>query len=829
LSYGFKIKNKKGAIMRNIASVVIKNSTRKFDKEYHYIIPDEYIDKVVPGVRVIVPFGKSNRLMEAYVLDTCEKADVTELKEIDRVLDEKPVLNNNLIKLAQWMKHRYICTYSDAIKCMIPSGIGVSSTKIIKLKKSEGMLKGTKKKIVDCLCEHQGEMDFEELKSLTRAKNLSRQIDSLVSEGYIEVLEEFAARVREKQIKAAYLIKPEDEVIYDIESNKVKNIKQIRVLEMLIENEYIAVNDIIKFVGIYRGGLETLKKLGYIEFMDVEITRDPVGDKSYEKTRPLDLTPDQRSVYDRVTRMLDSGSFNEVLLHGVTGSGKTEVYLQLIDHCIKMGKQAIVLVPEISLTPQMVERFKGRFGDDVAVIHSRLSLGERYDQWRLIRDGKTKVVVGARSAVFAPLKNPGLIIIDEEHENSYKSEIVPKYHAADVARQRCLYENAVLLHGSATPSVETYYRAENGEIELLEMTKRANNMLLPKVEVVDMRAELNNGNRSVFSERLKAEITDNINKGEQTIVFLNRRGYASFVLCRNCGYVLKCPYCNVSLTYHSHEERVICHYCGFTVKNPAVCPKCKSNHIRNFGTGTQKVEEEIKKQFENCTAIRMDMDTTTGKNSHEEILRKFREENINIMVGTQMIAKGHDFPKVTLVGVLAADSILNTGDFKATERTFQLITQVSGRAGRGELPGRVIIQTYNTENYSIVCACNQDYKSFYDKEILVRKQLDYPPFTNIASVLLSGVNDKMVLSRAVFVKNEINKYIEGLNVSAQVLGPSRAPLSKIRNKYRWRIVIKCKELDKLINVLTNITDGYYSGSGNNSVALSVDINPVNML
>jgi len=316
-------------------------------------------------------------------------------------------------------------------------------------------------------------------------------------------------------------------------------------------------------------------------------------------------------------------------------------------------------------------------------------------------------------------------------------------------------ENAVLLYGSATPSVETYYRAKTGEIELLEMTKRANNMLLPEVKVVDMRNELNAGNRSVFSRCLQNEIRKNIDSGQQTIVFLNRRGYATFILCRNCGYVLKCPYCDVSLTYHSHEERVICHYCGFTVKNPEHCPKCKSNHIRNFGTGTQKIEEEVKKQFEGCTVIRMDLDTTTGKNSHEEILRKFRDDNINVMVGTQMIAKGHDFPNVTLVGVLAADSILNTGDYKAAERTFQLLTQVAGRAGRGTIPGRVIIQTYNTDNYSIVCACEQDYVSFYNNEILVRKNLQYPPFIHLASVILSGVNDKQVLNRALFVKNEL--------------------------------------------------------------------------
>lgn len=814
--------------MNNIASVVISNSTRKFDKEYHYIIPDKYIGSIVPGVRVIVPFGASDRLVEAYVVDVCEKPSVHKLKEIIRPVDERPVLKGDMLKLAQWMKNRYICTYSDVIKSMLPPGIGVKSTKIIKLKTSEGDLKGSLKKIIDKLLEH-GEMEFEELKNSVNIKTITKHIDSLLDMGYIDVFEEFTTRVREKQIRVVYLLKPQEEVIYDIESNRIKNIKHIRILEMLIENEYIAASDIVRFAGVSAGVLDTLKKYGYVDFKEIEVTRDPVGDRTYEKTTHMSPTKEQQEVLDSVNEMLDKEKFSEALVHGVTGSGKTEVYLQLIGHCIEQGKQSIMLVPEISLTPQMVERFKGRFGDDVAVLHSRLSLGERYDQWRLIKDNKIKVVVGARSAIFAPFDNLGLVIIDEEHENSYKSEITPKYHAADVARQRCIIEKAVLIHGSATPSVETYYRAKTGEIELLEMTKRANNMCLPRVEVVDMRSELTNGNRSVFSQSLQNEIRKNIEKEQQTIIFLNRRGYASFVLCRNCGLVLKCPYCNVSLTYHAHDERVICHYCGFTVKNPSTCPKCKSNHIRNFGTGTQKVEEEIKKQFEGCTVLRMDMDTTTGKNSHEEILRNFRDNNINILVGTQMIAKGHDFPKVTLVGVLAADSILNTGDFKATERTFQLVTQVAGRAGRGELSGRVIIQTYNTENYSIVCACDQDYISFYDKEILMRKKLLYPPFTNLSSVILSGVNDKVVLGSAVFVKSEMEKHFGKNSSEVQILGPSRAPLSKIKNKYRWRIVIKCKELDKLIDVMTKISDGFYKHTTKNSVALSVDINPVNML
>ena len=545
-------------------------------------------------------------------------------------------------------------------------------------------------------------------------------------------------------MKAAYLAKSKEEIIYDIENNKIKNIKHIRILEMLIENEYVMVNELVRFVGVYRGMLETLRKRMYIDFKDIDIIRDPTKNKVFEKTLPPRLTSEQGDVVSELKKALDRGKFDEVLLHGITGSGKTEVYLRSIEHCINLDKNAIVMVPEISLTPQMIERFKGRFGEKVAVIHSRLSLGERYDQWRLIKNKKIRVVVGARSAVFAPLENIGIIIIDEEHESSYKSETIPKYHAADISRQRCIFEKAILLYGSATPSIETYYRAKANKIKLLEMTKRANKMLLPKVEIIDMRSELEKGNRSVFSEKLSFEISENLKNGQQTIVFLNRRGYASFVLCRSCGFVLMCPYCNISLTYHSHEDRVICHYCGFTVKNPKKCPKCQSNHIRNFGSGTQKIEEEIKRQFRGCTVIRMDADTTMGKNSHEEILDKFRKENINIMVGTQMIAKGHDFPNVTLVGVLAADSILNTGDYKATERTFQLITQVAGRAGRGKCPGRVMVQTYNTESYSIICACKQDYNSFFNKEILIRRKLGYPPFVDLALVVLSGGDDSSV-------------------------------------------------------------------------------------
>ncbi|HOP99256.1 MAG TPA: primosomal protein N' [Acetivibrio clariflavus] len=819
----------KGTIMNNIAEVVISNATRQFDRIYHYRIPEKYLGKVNTGMRVIVPFGKSNRLLEGYVVALTDESDFKDLKDVSEIIDESPAFNENLIKLAHWMRYRYISTYSDVFKCLLPPGTGLMSSKVVRLVNCDTSLKGNYLKILQKLKDNEGVMEYDQLKEETNIKSITKYLNKLAELNCISISEEFGTKVKRKQIKAAYLIKPSEEVQEDIESNRLRNIKHVRILEMLLENEYISVSDLTKFAGVSKGVLETLNRYGYIDFKNIEVTRDPYERQNFEKTSPLEPTEEQKHIIDSVKEILDRKIFKEILLHGVTGSGKTEVYLQLIEHCIDIGKQAIVLVPEISLTPQMVERFKGRFGEYVAILHSRLSLGERYDQWRLIKDGKIKVVIGARSAVFAPFDNLGMIIIDEEHENSYKSEITPKYHAVEVARERCRIENAVLMYGSATPSVENYYRAKNGEISVFSMMNRANNLMLPEVRVVDMRRELEAGNRSIFSRILYCEMEENIRRKEQTIIFLNRRGHSSFVLCRNCGYVLKCPKCDVSMTYHSFDERLICHYCGYTVKNVSICPKCKSSHIKGFGTGTQKIESEIKKHFEGSSVIRMDMDTTSYKNSHEEILRNFRENNINILVGTQMIAKGHDFPNVTLVGVLAADSMLNTGDYRATERTFQLLTQVAGRAGRGVIPGRVIIQAYNVENYSIECACAQDYKSFFEKEILVRKKLVYPPFTNIGSIVLSGINDRVVYNTAVKVKKFIDECFHSDCEDDNILGPFRSVISKIKNKYRWRINIKCKELGKLIDVLTKVSDHFYTHHGKNDISISVDINPVNML
>lgn len=814
--------------MKSIVSVVITTAVRKFDKIYQYYVPEKLNKDVNVGVRVIVPFGNANRSVEGYIISINQESQFENLKEIKKIIDKNPILSKELIELAIWMKSRYICTYADAIKIMLPPGLGIKFKKRVYLINNVDGLRGNSKKLVDILQPFQTGIDYEELKQLSEIKNFSTTINSLIQKEIVRVEEKASSLAKEKNIKVAYISKSNEEVIEEIESNRIKKIQQIRVLEMLLENEYIAISDIMRFSNVSKSVLDTLKKYGYIDYKEIEVKRDPLSYMSVEKTYALKPTAEQKIALEKGITYLEDEQFNEMLIRGVTGSGKTEVYLQLIEYCINKGKQAIMLVPEISLTPQIVRRFKGRLGNQVAVLHSKLSLGERYDEWRRIKNQEVKVVVGARSAIFAPLQQLGIIIIDEEHEGTYKAETTPKYCAKEIARQRCIRNGATLIYGSATPSVETFYKAKSHEIDLVEMLERPNNILLPQVIIRDMREELNSGNRSIFSSILEREINNNIKNGEQTVLFLNRRGNASFVLCRNCGLTFTCRNCHVSMTYHSFDDRLICHYCGYTLKNPKECPKCQSSYIKSFGVGTQKIEEEVKKQFENSTVLRMDVDTTNYKNSHDDILNKFQQDNINILIGTQMVAKGHDFPNVTLVGVLAADSLLNIADYRATEKTFQLITQVAGRAGRGKLPGRVIVQTYNTDNFSIILASKHDYIGFYEQEIKLRKMLLYPPFTNIGMATLSGNDDKQVYYKAKQLSNKMKSLLQN-EKDAEVLGPTRTPITKIKNKYRWRIVIKCSDLNKIVEIWTKISDEFYGNKNNKMMELSVDINSTNML
>lgn len=503
--------------------------------------------------------------------------------------------------------------------------------------------------------------------------------------------------------------------------------------------------------------------------------------------------------------------------------------MQLIEEALKNDKSSILLVPEISLTPQTVNRFMSRFGKEkIAVLHSKLSIGERFDEWHKINSGKAKIVIGARSAIFAPVKDLGLIIIDEEHDSSYKSEMTPRYDAKEVARFICKESNVPLILGSATPDIDTYYRAQNEEIMLLELTKRANNSSLPEIEIVDLREELAKGNKTMISTKLYSEIEKNLENKKQTILYLNRRGFSTFVMCRKCGYTVKCKNCNINLTYHSNNKKLKCHYCGYEEKILTECPECGSNQIRYFGTGTQKLEFEINKIFPNASTIRMDIDTVSKKNSHEQILEKFKSENIDILIGTQMIVKGHHFPNVTLVGVVAADGSLNIDDFRANERTFQILTQVAGRAGREKEKGRVVIQTYNPDNFSIECAKDQDYKLFYNTEVALRKQLKYPPFCDIIVIGFTSSEEKEVINAAetihAYLKNRVIK--ENIGIILYKALPS--PIDKIKNKYRWRILIKCKFSDEIINLINDTIDKYYTLKLKNT-KIAVDLNPNNMM
>ena len=684
--------------------------------------------------------------------------------EVKNIAQIKHNLTENQIELAKWMSKRYFCNLSDCIRQMLTPG--------------------TKNK-------------------------------------------ESKKNMQDKKINVVYLKKDIEEILFDIEMGKIKSEKQKKVLQFLKNNQEVTIPEIEMFTGAARGIVKTLEKNGYIEIVEKKIERNPLASKEIEKTQNLPLTDEQTNAFEKVKEKILKHEYEEFLLYGVTGSGKTEVYLQLIGESLKQGKTAIVLVPEISLTPQMIDRFISRFNkEEIAVLHSKLSIGERYDEWNKIKEQKAKIIIGARSAIFAPTENRGIIIIDEEHDSSYKSESVPKYDAKEIAKKIAKENACPLLLGSATPDMVTYYKAQNGKIKLLELTKRANNSKLPNVEIVDLKMELANGNRSMLSVKLHDAIEKNLKEKKQTILFLNRRGYSTFIMCRECGYTVKCKNCNISMTYHKSINKLKCHYCGYEENVVTICPECHSKKIRYFGTGTQKLEQEINKLFPEAKTIRMDVDTVTKKNSHEDILNKFKNESIDILIGTQMVVKGHHFPNVTLVGVIAADSSLNIDDYRATERTFQILTQVAGRAGREKLEGNVIIQSYNPENFSIQYAQKQDYNLFYNTEIAIRKQLNYPPFCDIILIGFNSLSEKEIIEVSNIVYNYLIRNLD--NNLFSILKPMPSPIDKIQNKYRWRIIIKGNIDEKANQILNNCLKEIYDKNYKNT-RISIDVNPNNMI
>lgn len=601
-----------------------------------------------------------------------------------------------------------------------------------------------------------------------------------------------------------------------------KNNSQSKVLKILLKNQNISIYEIKNILGISLSPINTLEKNGVIKITTRKIKRDFINLDDYDKTNHLKLTIEQDNALNFIKQKIYEKTYKPILLHGVTGSGKTEVYLQLIDEVLRTGKKAIVLVPEISLTPQTVERFIGRFGKKVSVTHSRLSDGERFEQWEKAKDNKIDIMVGARSAIFTPFENLGIIIIDEEHESTYKSESTPKYDIKEVAEKICNLTGATLVLGSATPSIDTYYKTQKGKYDLVYINNRINNNM-PDINVIDMRKELEKGNRSIFSTSLFEAIKENLKNNMQTILFLNRRGHSTFVSCRKCGYVLECKNCNVSYTYHLKEHKLICHYCNSTENVPNICPSCSSKYIKYFGVGTQKIEEQIKKYFKDARVMRMDMDTTSKKNSHQNILEDFKNHKADILIGTQMIAKGLDFKKVSLVGVIAADITLNTGDYKSSENTFQLLTQVAGRAGRADIKGKVFIQTYNPEHYSIVFAKNNDYVGFYKKEILERKIMFYPPFSNIFFIMICGEDENLVMNAIKFLHKIMTYYNQKTNF--YISDVAKAYIYKVNKQYRYKILIKAKEETRLKNFVLYCVSILKNKMDTNKLNIILSLNP----
>ena len=628
-------------------------------------------------------------------------------------------------------------------------------------------------------------------------------------------------RTKEKTLNVYSLSKTIAEIETDIENKLIRGSKQIDVLRLLYDNHNMSLQDIEIMAKASSATVKTLVDKGYLKQSEKQIERDPFQEKEIQKTNELKLNIEQQDAYCSIDKP------GEYLLHGITGSGKTEIYLQLIKRELENGKTAIVLVPEISLTPQTIDRFTSRFGKEkIAVLHSKLSNGERFDQWNKIKEGKAKIVIGARSAIFAPIKNLGIIIIDEEHDSSYQSESTPQYDALEIARKIADEENIKLVLGSATPDTRTYKNALEGKITLIELTKRANNARLPEVEIVDLRDELANGNHNMISTKLKNEIQKNIESKNQTILFLNRRGFSNFIMCKTCGNVIKCKRCDISMTYHKDENKLKCHYCGLEEQVPNKCPNCGSKELKYSGAGTQKLEEEVHKLFPTASTIRMDIDTVTKKHSHEDILTKFKEDKIDILIGTQMIVKGHDFPKVTLVGVISADNALNIGDYRASEITFQVLTQVAGRAGRGEQNGKVIIQTYNPDHYAIECAKEQDFKKFYQIESKIRKTLKYPPFCDIIVLDFSSLNKHEIQRDTKKLHQYLKNRIINEKFGVLLYSPLPCPVEKINDRYRWRIIIKCIYDEKMNKLLKETLEEFYKLKTN--TRLSIKQNPNNM-
>ena len=722
-----------------VAKIAVSAAPYWIDKPYEYAVPDDLLGRVQPGIRVAVPFSAGNRRSEGIVLALSDKAEYEKLKDISEVLDTEPVLTQQQIQLALFMRERFFCTVYDAVRAILPAGLWFDR--------------------------------------------------------------DGRRRVSDKTVETIRLTVPAREALDTAEAMQKNAPAQARILRELAPYGEMPLRELLLFTGCARTTVKKLISTGLAESIKREVFRIPEFSAGDRLKMPV-LNDEQQSAFEGLDMLASSGKAAVSLLEGVTGSGKTSVYIRLIDAVLKRGKSAILLVPEIALTPQMLYTFSSYFGDDIAVLHSSLSPGERYDEWKRLKTGRAHVAIGTRSAVFAPVDNLGILIIDEEQEDTYRSENNPRYDARDVAKYRCFKNSCLLVLGSATPDLVTRYCAESGRYSRFVLRRRYNEMKLPEVKIIDLKNELRRGNEGSISVPLRTELLENLERGEQSILFLNRRGAHKLVTCGECGFVYKCPHCSVSLTYHSVNRRLICHYCGYTRRVDEVCPDC-GGILKYIGAGTQLVEEELHSLFPGTEILRMDADVLSGSMTHEQVFERFRAENIPIMIGTQMVTKGLNFENVTLVGVLSADQSLYSGDFRAAERTFSLITQVIGRSGRGQKAGRAVIQTFTPSSEVIRQAARQDYDAFYQSEIILRKLQDSPPFSDLLSVTASGAEERAVVDACRFVKNRLC-FLLGQKEKTEFLGPTPLTVVRVNNRFRYRIIIKCRSDSAIRNAVSGV-------------------------
>lgn len=797
------------------AQVAVDSGSASLDF-FTYLVPGELKNRATRGSCVLVPFG--NRQILGFIVGFQDSCDLDRVKEIIAVIDTPASLSPELLSLAEWISSQWLCGLQRTLRAVIPRILNHRVATRVELTGQDIPTTPSLASVCASISELGGSCTVDALKQKVAASSLTRAISELEKRGIIRRSYELELpEAKPRFVKAVTLAVDAESARSAIDTLTEK---QARVLRMCLPGAAIELQDAIRRAATGRGVISALEDKGFVKIVEIAKRRAP--SYSHEDPKAVKLTDEQTTALEAIKKPILAGENETLLIHGVTASGKTEIYLRAIEETLGQGRTCMVLVPEISLTTQVMNIFKSRFGDDVAVLHSALGSGERHDEWMRAQTGDARVVLGPRSALFAPLKNLGLLVMDEEHEPTFKQENDPRYHARDAAVKVGSNAGAAVVLGSATPSIESYYKALKGDYHLVELMNRVESRPLPDVYVADLREQYQQGVMTIFTARLREAIQERLDRKEQVILFQNRRAYSTTVLCRECGYVERCPNCAVSLKLHSSERLLRCHHCAFEKPAPTLCPDCSGNKIKGFGLGTERVEAEVTATFPNASVLRMDRDTTTAKGSHEKLLGAFRRREADILVGTQMIAKGLDFPHVTLVGVISADTSLNMPDFRAAERTFQLLSQVAGRAGRGTTPGEVIIQTFEPDHYAVQCAVRHDYKAFYEQEIGNREELNYPPFSSLINIISVDESEKAAKSR---IEAIANKLLSIRSKNIEIRGPAPAPLAKLRGKFRYHLVLRSSERREMVSALKQILSeepGLRRG-------IAIDVDPMTML